>query len=154
MQPDGPHWLDNGNEEEIDSHLEEIIPLDNPRKLQYRRVFVDTIKDEMNEWAGPRGYCIVIRRSKKDNEGNVKKVYLCCDRSRESNSSINEENRRRGYTTSQRIQCPWACYLLRSSDSENSPLWTLHLPNGETQWRQHNHEATFTCISTPASFSK
>jgi hypothetical protein len=46
MQPDGPHWLDNGNEEEIDSHLEEIIPLDNPRKLQYRHVFVDTRRDE------------------------------------------------------------------------------------------------------------
>jgi hypothetical protein len=138
---------ENGSEEEIDFQPEEDIALDNPRKLEYRSASIESIKDELNKWAGPRGYCIVIQRSKKDREGNVKKVYLCCDRSRESLSSIDEEHRRRTHTASQRIQCPWACYLLRNSDSQDDIFWTLHLPNGENKWREHNHKATYTLAS-------
>jgi hypothetical protein len=70
------HWSGHGSEEEIDLQPEEIMPLNNPKKLEYRSPSIEAIKDELNNWAGPRVNCILIRRSKKDKDSKLK-VYLC-----------------------------------------------------------------------------
>lgn len=120
---------------------ESVTPLENPGLREYKSRCVEIILDQLNEFAGPRGYCIVRRRSKKTPDGLVSHVDLCCDRSRVSESTINESTRKRRHTSTQRIDCPWRCYLKRSDspESEHGSVWTLHLPKGETEWRNHNH---------------
>lgn len=125
---------------------EPVTPLDNPALREYPAHFIETVIDELNEFAGPRGYCIVIRRSKKDINGKVSNVDLCCDRSRKFESTVNENTRKRRRTSTQRIECPWRCYLKRrdNPDIEDSSIWTLCLPKGETEWRYHNHPPSET----------
>jgi hypothetical protein len=83
-----------------------ITPLENPELREYNGHFIETVIDELNEFAGPRGYCIVRRRSKRDANGEVSNVDLCCDRSRVSESTIDESTRKRRQTSTQRIDCP------------------------------------------------
>lgn len=52
---------------------EPVTSLDNPALREYPAHFSKTVIDELDEFAGPRGYCILIRRSKKDINGKVYK---------------------------------------------------------------------------------
>lgn len=66
---------------------------------------------------------------------------LCCDCSQVSKSIINERTQKRRHTLTQRIDCPWQCYLERTNDPsiEGSSIWTLRLSKGETEWQNYNH---------------
>ena len=88
----------------------------------------------VNEEAGLQGYALRKDGYKKDKYGEIRKIWLACDRGGKYRSKISEEQRKR-QRTSRACDCPWKGYALRSGGSAG--LWSLILKDST-----HNHQPT------------
>lgn len=135
----------NNSQAQLPEEAVEIKPLDNPQKMIYDADSYKAVRDEMNEWAAPRGYAIILAGGiKKDKDGQVRRVRLRCDRGGSYQPSTNQTGRHNMRTTNKRIDCKWCFYLRHVVKESGATVWEVHLPDGETEWRSHNHEASIS----------
>ena len=89
----------------------------------------DAIKS-INDFTGPHGYALVKKRTKNDKLGNVKTVYLQCNRGGIYRSRLEEGNRKRNRAT-RCSECPFDAVLRFSKEVY---AWSLDVRNPA-----HNH---------------
>lgn len=58
----------------------------------------------VNEHAGPEGYAVVLRRTKKSRQGVLKKAWIICDRGRKSPGPVGHQLR---HSSSRHVGCPF-----------------------------------------------
>jgi hypothetical protein len=78
----------------------------------------NSLEDAMESIRGftkEHGYALTKLRSKKGKDGEVNKVYLQCDRGKHRTSHVQEQNRRR-FIGTRRIDCPFSGILVHSKD--------------------------------------
>jgi hypothetical protein len=81
------------------------------------------------EFAKAHGFAVIKQRTTKDRQGNLKQMYLRCDRGGTYRELSSSQHMRR--TRSRRSGCPFSAVVDKSKRSES---WSLRIRNPE-----HNH---------------
>ena len=105
-------------------------PLAAPEEGQSFESLEDLIQ-RLNEHAGPRGYAIVLARTKKNKDGNTRKAWLICDRGGRVREPRGQSRR---HTASRAIACPFSMIAIREKESD---IWFLEVVKSE-----HNHASS------------
>ena len=90
--------------------------------------------ENINKEAGLQGYELARRGYKKDKRGELRKIWLGCDRGKSYKPTVNEDDRKR-QQTSRACECPWKGYALCTGGIGGS--WSLVLID-----HTHNHKPT------------
>jgi len=99
---------------------------------------IELLIKSVNKYAGPQGYAVRKRRSKKSKKDVTMKVWLCCDRSGVPKASGLGH---RFHTSSRRNECPFEAIAKLDGNDEDltaeDGCWHLSVKCPE-----HNHSAT------------
>ena len=107
-----------------------VIPLAPPEDGQSFESLKDVVL-RINEHAGPRGYAVVLARTKKSKLGVTRKAWLICDRGRKTREPRGQNRR---HTSSRLNECPFSVIAKRDQDIDG---WIIEVINPD-----HNHSAT------------
>ena len=105
-----------------------------PPSTEKTYVTAEELIKNINEKAALQGYALRKEGYKKDKRGEIRKIWLACDRRRKYKSKIDEDQRKR-QRTSRACDCPWKGYALCSGGFAG--LWSLILKDST-----HNHQPT------------
>ena len=99
---------------------------------------IELLIKSVNEHAGPQGYAVTKKRSKKFKKGVTMKVLLCCDRVDVAKAKGLEH---RFHTFSRRNECPFEAIAKLNGNEEDltaeNDCWHLFV-----KCLEHNHSAT------------
>ncbi len=99
---------------------------------------IELLIKSVNEHAGPQGYAVTKKRSKKSKKGVTMKVWLCCDRAGVAKAKGLEH---RFHTSSRRNECSFEAIAKLNGNEEDltaeDGCWHLSVKCPE-----HNHSAT------------
>ena len=97
-----------------------------------RKIFITAV----NQHAADQGYAVITKRSKKTKDGEVRKIWLSCDKG----SKYISKGYGKRLSSTRLTECPFELIAHRNPETSQ---WNLTIKNSE-----HNHPATLAGAHT------